>query len=405
MEQIVVILLDNPVHIRHRKCLSAVPGRVGHLMFQSGKGQFGAHTQIPGYVGQHPVLQVLPVRLPAHIGAHAVVSVGGRHLAEAGHQDVREGIHQAVTVFVHRAEGDIFPFPSARLHQRVEADLGGGNQAGRLHQHDKFHPREKVLVGLVELQVVDTGAGHNAHVQLLGGAGEHPHPPHLLHVGDRCEAVLTPLLQIVLNAMPAQHHQHLSVAQQGAVHGIGHIGDQVIVEGVVEQNALALQQFQTGHQIIAVQRPAPGHLTLHEQAVRLGNPIRTGLPCMEQLLVGLKVRLHMGGVRPLGLELIPEELAQRLAQQRVVDHVFGLVVLPLHLVLFLFSFEQSVHKEVHLTQDENGEHWVKGNAQQLVAVQHPGDQHGQNGHAHRSIVEEFQIGPCLAQVRPDIPYL
>ena len=323
VQQIVVILPRDPMNIPHRECLAAIPPRFGNLILQCCKGQLGTHAEIAGQIGQQSVLQVLAAGLPAHIGGYTGMVVGGRNLGQAGQQNVRQRIHQTVTVFVRRAVNDLLAAAAAPAHQRIQADLGGRYQAGRLDDHDKFHFTEKFVVGFMQCQIVNTGTGHNAHVQFLLPAVQHTDVPQSRHSGHSGQTIPTPRFHIPFNVMTSQNDQYAFAAQQRTVHGIGHIGDQIVVEGIVEQDAAAAEQSAAGIQIVVVQFQPLVHLAAHKAAVGFQLDIITLFQLQEQFIVGsgMKISVIHGGA--VGAETVSEQLGQHIAQQCIVGHTVG----------------------------------------------------------------------------------
>ena len=402
VEQVVVILLGDPVGVQHGEGVAAVPLGHRHLIFQGGKGQLGAHAQVAGQVGQQPVLQVFPVPVPAHVGGDPPVVLGGGDLGEAGQEDVGQGVHQTVTVLVGGAEGDALALPPAAADDGVQADLGGGHQLGGLDEHHELHVLEEVAVGLMEGQVVDAGAADDAHVQLLGLVGEHPDVPHIRDVGDGGQSLPAPGRDVLLHRVAAQHDQDLFAPQHHPVHGVEHIGDQVVVEGVVEQDAPLLEQLQAGDQVVVVQLEAGPHLQAHEAAVGLHLGVVALLQLLEQVVVGAAVEqtgVHGGVFRA---QLVTEQLRQHLAQQHIVADAVGPVGLAGeeggHLLLV-----QAVQEEVHLAHDDQAEHRIEGGGEQLVPIEFAGEEHQTHRQEEGGVVHGLQVGAALAQVAAEIP--
>ena len=367
MQQIIVVLLGDPPHIRHGECLAAVPCGGGHLILQRHEGQLRPHTQIAGEVGQHTVLQMLTARLPAHIGAGSVSPCGGGHLADADHQDMGQCIHQPVAVLIdgairHRAGAHV-------LRQRAQTHLRRGDQAGGLHEHHIIHLVEKLGVGLVHRQVMDAGAGDDAHIQRTGLLLQHTHTPQARQARDGLQALLTPGDDILLHAVPAQHDQHLPMAQQRVVHGIKGVGDQVIVKGVVEEDAAALQQIPAGDETALIHREAPVQQRAHIAAVQLHRLAHLLLHLRQQLIAGHIAVAQGSGGDIIRHQTVAKQAAQGLPQHRIVALAAGVVLLALQLVLLILLLQQAVQKVVNLAHEDHTEHREEGLIQQLPAHQ------------------------------------
>ena len=61
---------------------------------------------------------------------------------------------------------------------------------------------------------------------------------------------------ILFYRVAAQHHKNLFAAEQLAVHRIKRVGYQILIEGIVEYDALALQQVERRMQIVVIQLKA-----------------------------------------------------------------------------------------------------------------------------------------------------
>ena len=401
VEQIIVVLLGDPVHVRHREGVAAEPvGPLG-LVLQAREGQLRAHAQITGDVGQQPVLQQILVGVPAHVGGQALGLVGGGDLGEAGHEDVGQGVHQTVAVLVGGAVGHLLVLRAAVADQRVQAHLGGGDQTRGLHQHHELHLGEEVTVGFVHLQIVHVGTGDDAHVQILGRLAQHADAPHGGQVRDGHQALRTPLLDILLRFMPAQDDEGLLVPEHGAVHGIENIGDQIIVEGVVEQNAPAAEQIPAGVEVVLVQNQALAHLAAHEFAVGLQHGIVAVLQVGQKLVVAPDPAGIGHDLGVLGGQLVAEEAAQGVAHVAEIRSVHQLGFHALELRLHLLP-GQTAQEEADLTQHdhaEDGEEDPREPARAEEPQGHQRDDAGQNDGGDVGRLEEGAgLGIVLAQV-------
>ena len=78
-----------------------------------------------------------------------------------------QGVHQSVAVPVHGAVHDV-SVRAAGSDQKVQADLCGGHQLGRLDDHDESHLPKEFLVDPVGIQIMDLGTGDDADIQIVG---------------------------------------------------------------------------------------------------------------------------------------------------------------------------------------------------------------------------------------------
>ena len=364
-QQVIVILLHNPVDVHHRKCLAAVPVGFLHLIFQGGEGQLRAHAQIPGQIGQHPVLQRLAGAVPAHIGGRTPMVVGGGDLPQAGHKDVGQRIHQAVAVLVGGAEHKLLFLPAAVAHQGVEAHLGGGHQPGGLQQNHELGLIEEVPVHLMELQVMDAGPGHDAHIQVLGAVRQQTDVPQRWHIGHGGQTVPAPGFDVFLHPMATQNHQHLLMPQQAPVHGVENVRNQIIIEGVVEQHAFPVQKLLSGEQIVPVQLHTALRLGPHESAIGLLPDLVAVLQSFQQAVVA---GIASGIVADGGIlcpQLVGEQLPQDLSHHGVVAVFLRLLFLAGQLLTQLL-LGQAVQEEVQLADENHAEHRVEGRRQPAV---------------------------------------
>ena len=402
VQQIIVVLLGDPVDIHHREAVAAIPLGYRHLVFQRGEGQLGAYAQVAGQVWQQAVLQVVAVSVPAHIGGDSLVVLCGGHLGEAGQQDMGQGIYQAVAVFIGGAEGDLLSVLAAAAHDGVQTDLGSGHQLGGFHHHHELHVLEEGVVGLMEGQVVDAGAADDAHIQRLGGVGEHADVPHTRNVGDGGQTFLAPGNDVVLHRVAAQNNEYLLAAEHDPVHGVEHIGDKIVVEGIVEQNTVLLQQLQTGGQVVVVQLKAALDLLPHKAAVGLHLGVVALLQLLEQGVVGpgcQQTGVHRGIFRP---QLVSKQLGEHLPEQDIVGDAVGVVRLAGEVAGQLLAV-QSIREEVDLAHNQQAEYGIEGDREQVVAIELAGEEHQCGGQGHGGIVHGFQIGAGLAEVAADIP--
>ena len=402
IHQIVVILLGDPVDIHHGEGVAAVPAGEGDLVFQRSEGKLRTHAQITGQVGQHSVLQMFAVCLPDHVGGGTLVMVGGGNFPQAHHQNMGQGIQQTVAVFVGGAEGDLLLLSAAVADQRVQTHLGGGHQTGRLNEHHEFHFVEEFPVGLVHLQVMDAGAGDDTHIQFLLLLGQHAHIPHGRNIGHGGQTVLTPGLYTFFRAMAAQHDQHLLVLQQCPVHGEEHVGDQIVIEGVVKQNAFAVQQLLAGEQVVEVQLHAVFTLHAHEAAVSLFAHIVAVFQGAEQLIVGGDVAEHIADGGLFRVQLVGEEFAQHIAHNGVVGDVVSLFRFTFQQVLLLAA-GQTVQEEVQFAHHSHAQHRAEQRVQPLIQEQEAGDNHADGTQYHSGHIQRQQEGSCLAEMGLQVP--
>ena len=402
LQQIVVVLPYDPVHIHHREALAAVPLSLGYLILQSHKGQLRAGAQVSGQVGQHSVLEVLFVRLPAHIGADAAMAISGSHFRDAAHEDVGQGVQQAVAVFVCRAEGRLIFAGTAAADNGVQADLGSGHQPGRLDEHYEFYLREEFSIGFMEFQIMDAGTGDDTHVQILRLAAKNTDVPHLGHIGNGLQTFLTPGSHIALSAMAAQNDKHLLMPQQSTVHGIAHIGDQVVIERIVKQDALAAEQISAGEQIVPIQLSAGFQLPAHVDAIGLQFAIVAGLQLGQNSVIGAGIRCRIHNSSILCSQLIAEELTQHPAQHHIVGDLICLICFSMDRALG-FPAGQAAEEEADFTHEDQSKHREKAAGQQAVGIQIPAQKQQPHAEGSSRIVHGLHQGPALEQVFLHIP--
>ena len=393
-QQIIVILPRDPVHILHRKRLATVPDGLFHLIFQRHKGKLRANAQIMRDIGQQTVLQVLAVRLPAHIGAGPLVPVRCADLRDIGHQQVRKRVHKAVAVAVGRAVGHVF-FPAA-ADNGVQPHLRGRQQARRLDQHDHAHIEEEFLVLRMEVKLMYAGARHDAHVKLLFAVRQHADVPHPRNIRHGAQAAVEPRFDILLHAVPAENDQHLSVPEQIAVHCIERIGDQVVIERVVEQHALAPGKVQPRSQIARIHLQPCALLLIHISIVGVGNGVaRLHSPRKTAVFLFVKQRGPHG--RVFGSELIRKKLAQHAAQRRKVAEALRLFALGRDILLQL-ARDQPVEEKVQLAQHDHAEHRVEKRCHPLVKVELDRNAPHHSGNAGRRQKQRLQERSALRAV-------
>ena len=271
-----------------------------------------------------------------------------------------QSIQQAVAVFIHGAEGQLLALTGAQPHQGVQADLSRGDQPGRLHQHHRFHILEEGAVGLVQLQIVDIGAGDDTHIQVLLLVGQQTDIPQIRGIGHGQKALAAPILHIFFRAVAAQHHQHLLLAQQGLVKGIEHIGDEIVVERIAEQHTLAAQQLLAREQIVEIQLHPVVASAAHIVAVGGNRRIVTGFQLGQQFVIGQNALPHFADGGVFRCQLIAEQPPQEAAHDGIITAVEGSIGFSFQPVLRL-SLGVAIQKETQLAQyDDAEDRVVKG---------------------------------------------
>ena len=381
LHQIEIILMVDPAHIRYRESLAAVPCGGGDLILERGERELGPDAQISRNGGQHPVLQVIVVHVPAHIRVDALMLSGSGNLGDGGEQDMAHRIHKPVAVFIAHAVNDIaLAIRLAFLHQHVDTDLRGGDELRGFDDHNVIHVVQKFLVGVVHLYVQHVRAGHDADIGFDRQLAERVDLPHERDVRNSLDAVVQPFLHVLFYGVAPQHHQHLAVVQQAAVHGIEGIWDQVVVERVVEQDALAAHQVVRRIEIVMVKLEPALDKRLIERAEGVFNAVVRIAEGLEHVLVGdfvEEIRIEPG---IFNVELVAEQGAQKLLDERVVHRFLRPVVFAENAAA-VFALREAVQKEPDLAQQDHAEHGVEHGLDQLVLIGIPAydEQHRRNG--------------------------
>ena len=310
-------------------------------------------------------------------------------------------VHKTVAVLVAHAVHDLALFVvQALFHQHVQADLRCGDQLGGLEDDDEADAVQELLVGVVHLDVQHVRTGQDTDVGLLPYVGQHRRFPQERDIGHRPDALVQPFLHVLFDGVTAQHHQHLAVVQQTAVHGIEGVRDQVVIKRVVEQDALSAQQVQRGRQIVVVQLE-----TAFGQRLVIGGKGRLravlGIPQLAEYVL---VRHRVGDVGVeggvLGVQLVAEQRAQVILDQRVVDGMLRPVVLPRHLVE-VFVPGEPVEEEIQLSQQDHAEYGIEDSVDQLFFVQVPAGDEQPHGDGDGRVIERAQEASRLGELLLD----
>ena len=366
--QLIVILPVDPVDVRDRKDFAAEPLRFGNLIFQRGERQLRARAEIAGNVGEQAVVQMLVVRVPTHIGGRAFVFVGGEHFGQVGHQHMRKGVNQAVRVFVAHAERDLFvPVFSAPADQQLQTDLGSRQQPRRLDDHAVGNLREKLRVSRKDRAVEHIGTRDDADIGLRGRFAQRFDLPEVGNVRDGADAALDPVDDLVFDRVAAEQHQHLVLPQQRLIHRIERVGDQVVVERIVVQHALALQQIDGGTDVVVVDLQSVAQLMAHVRGERRDRGIFVRFEPFHDLVVGRGTGQRVVDHGVFRQQFIAEQRAQRFAQQGVIDRLVGVVFLTDD-GLQVFAPADALEVEIHFSHKDHAEHGIEHGAQILLQI-------------------------------------
>ena len=250
---------------------------------------------------------------------------------------------------------------------------------------------------------MDAGAGDDAHIQLLGFLGQDTDVPHGGNVGHRSQAIDAPGLDILFRTMAAQNDQHLLMPQKAAVHGIEDIGDQVVIEGVVEQDAPSVQQLAAGEQVIAVQLHPRFALVAHEAAIGFLMGLVAVFQLRQQLVSGGDglPRGTDGGI--FRIEFIREQLAQNTAHDGIIADTLRVIRFAHHGIVKLF-FGQAVQEEEQFAYQNHAESRIDRLQQLLRQVQFAGDKCRRYTQHHNTDVEGFQESTALPIVGCKVPF-
>ena len=295
--------------------------------------------------------------------------IGRRHLGNAGHQDMRHRVNQTVAVLVAHAKNNILALVRVTaLDHQIESELRGRNQARRFDDDKEAHLFKKRCVHLKQRCIEHIRARNNANIECLVSIfGQYADIPHIRNIGHRANALFEPARNIFLDSVSAEHDQHLFVRKQGAVHRIEGVGDQVIIEGVIEQYTLALQQFHGRVDAVVVERKA---LIIERTDIRAESRdfgVLITLQFLNQLIVGKAVvgAGVDGGV--FASELIAENGTQKLAKQRVVDSTEGILRLT-QIAVGVFLFCDAAQEETDFSEQNHAEYREEHRAQHLIKI-------------------------------------
>ena len=160
------------------------------------------------------------------------------------------------------------------------------------------------------LHVNHIGACNDTDIQILSRFGKNAGSPQKRNIGYRLDSVLDPLDNILLDGMSAQHDQNLFLAEQRSIHRIKSIGNQILVERIVKENAFSVEQIQRGTQIVMIQIKT----VFVELVIISGKRNHLWIHVIEEvfnhLVVGNIVGKRNIDVRVLNQQLVAEQIAE-----------------------------------------------------------------------------------------------
>ena len=125
-----VVLSRDPFHIHNREFLTADPFCIGNLILQYHCIDLCTHTKITGYIGENPVMHIIPFCIPTHNRSRCRTFQCGCYFCNRSLQYMRQCINQPVTVSVACSiHNRLFTFIKT-MNQKADSSLSGCQQAG-----------------------------------------------------------------------------------------------------------------------------------------------------------------------------------------------------------------------------------------------------------------------------------